>query len=91
MAGQLAQGAGRVTATPTTECRRLLGQWISVFGLSRQVTFADTGRLEVGRGPTGARRGTLDTMDELARLRYNRAMGLLPTAGLPPTTRYDAS
>jgi hypothetical protein len=30
-----------------SECRRLLGQWASVFGLSRKPTLADTGRLEV--------------------------------------------
>jgi hypothetical protein len=60
-----------------SECRRLLGQWASVFGLSRKVKFADTGRLEVVNvEPPGRDDDALDSMDELARLRYNRANGL---------------
>jgi hypothetical protein len=70
----------------SSECRRLLGQWVSVFGLSRQVTLADTGRLEVvDVEPPERDDDALDSMDELARLRYNRTMGL------PPQTGYDAS
>jgi hypothetical protein len=69
----------------SSECRRLLGQWVSVFGLSRQVTLADTGRLEVDVEPSEPVSEELAAMDELARLRYNRSMGL------PPHTRYDAS
>jgi hypothetical protein len=69
-----------------SECRRLLGQWVSVFGLSRKVTFADTGRLEVvDVEPPERDDDNLGSMDELARLRYNRANGL------PPQTGYDAS
>jgi hypothetical protein len=70
----------------SSECRRLLGQWVSVFGLSRQVTLADTGRLEVDvDDPDGPVSESVDAMDELARLRYNRAMGF------PPDARHDVS
>lgn len=78
----LARNGDRYAAS---ECRRLLGQWASVFGLSRKVTFADTGRLEVVDVDPPERDDDLAGMDELARLRYNRAKGL------PSDTRYDAS
>jgi hypothetical protein len=69
-----------------SECRRLLGQWASVFGLTRkQVTLADTGRLEVENVDPPERDDDLAGMDELARLRYERAHGY------PPQTGYDAS
>jgi hypothetical protein len=69
-----------------SECRRLLGLWSSVFGLSRKpVTLADTGRLEVENVDPPERDDDLAGMDELARLRYERAHGPLPRTG------YDAS
>jgi hypothetical protein len=74
-----------------TECRRLLGQWVSVFGLSRPVTLADTGRLEVDAEPE--RDDDNDPMDELARLRFNRANNLPPSARqefAAERTRFDA-
>jgi Homeodomain-like domain len=58
-----------------TECRRLLGQWASVFGLSKKVTFADAGRLEVVDLDPPERDEDLADMDELTRLRYERAFG----------------
>jgi hypothetical protein len=66
-----------------TECRRLLGQWISVFGLSRPVTLADTGRLEVDGVESLLPDDGGHPMDELARLRFNRA------SGLPPHSRQE--
>lgn len=68
-----------------SECRRMLGHWAAVFGLSKPVTLADTGRLEVVDVEPPETDDDLGSMDELARLRYNRANGL------PPHTRYDAS
>lgn len=59
-----------------SECRRLLGLWSSVFGLSRKpVTLADTGRLEVKNVDPPERDDDLAGMDELARLRWERANG----------------
>jgi hypothetical protein len=77
--------ASRGDRYAASECRRLLGQWASVFDLSRQVVFADTGRLEVVDVDPPERDDNLAGMDELARLRYNRANNL------PPQTSYDAS
>lgn len=64
-----------------SECRRLLGQFAQIFGLSRQATVADTGRLEVEDVEPPEHDQDVDAMDELARLRYNRAAGLPPQAG----------
>jgi hypothetical protein len=75
----------------TMECRRLLGLAASVFGLSRKVTFADTGRLEVDVEPE--RDDDNEPMDELARLRFNRANNLPPSARqefAAERTRFDA-
>lgn len=67
-----------------SEARRLLAQFATMHGLARPVTLADTGRLEVDVDDDGQDDTQPDSMDELARLRYNRAMGL------PPNARHNA-